>query len=399
MTLGLNKISTIVQNTARQAFKIQHWANFNKKYGHLVEKQMSTADFKKQTDALYKQQIKDRKTLFILDVFKCKNIYITNVFGKTSHGAIVKAFGLDFLKGKGRIKQVNVVYNPKEKLVESIKEGLDYIAKSAKKGDVVNFSIGEGIPINELNGITPREFTFNKARKIINTLLPDRNSKQYIKDLKSFVRLSDNDVKVCMSSGNDSDMFDFFSLSRFLTKKPDNINIVGGLNQSGKKIKKFSRDARIVTHWERAVGYFEPIIHKYKILGFALNKVKPADVRSVSIKPLQLEDMRVNMSNKFSGLTLEEAIAKLKRINEHNDTEYQFEKMSNGRYKLKYHYMKKDNNSRMYKATEYLSFGVDENNKLMSIALDWLQDFQQYNIDGTSFASPIRASKILLDPK
>lgn len=398
MTNGLSKISAIAQNVAKQAFKINNKAKFNKKYGHLVINNMPVDAFKKQTDELFKKQIKDRKTLYIVDNFVFKGKGITHWGDLVSHGSIVKSFADFILNGRAHIKTFNIAESSGDFKYKYITEALGNILESAKKGDAVNLSFGSDITNSLLDIINKSNSSFKDVKNILKETYPKTYDSK-IKLLKQIAKLADKDVKINIASSYNANSITVESLSRFLTKKPENINIVA--NNS-----IVCNDKRIITHFEHVESHFEPIIHRYKILGFALNKQKKNGLRSVSLKPGQLSNFyKIKMSNKFSGLTPEQAIAKLERMNKKNNTKYKFTTSEDGKtYSLYYTYLEKeyiDNKSyKVIQKLDNLIFRVDKNNKLLELTTKHFFDIDPGNekkIIGHSYAAPTRAAKRLLE--
>lgn len=401
MASGLSKITTAAQEAAMQALKKQHWAKFNRKYEHLVVNEMPVDDLKKQADELYQQQIKNRKTLLIVDDCVYKNLPLNNLWDKVSHSAIVKSFADSVACGKICIKTINVADSEGRIQPKYVLEGLNTVMK-AKKIDGLNLSFGKNIPLSELRDISKKKFTYNKSKNIIAKFYSKFNQALIAQALKHIVKLSENGIKVSIASGNKIGYFNSYALSNLLTKKAENINIVGALTQSGQKIHRYCCDKRIVTHFEDAQGYFEPVIHKYKILGFALKKQEPNEVRSVSIKPKQLDNFHeINMSNKFSGLTPEKAIARLERINKKNKASYKLIKQRNGLYLLDYSYLQKEydtpNHYKSLKKRGIIYFQLDKNNKLVATTLKKLEKSKSALREGTSYAAPTRIANRLIE--
>lgn len=398
--LGFNKISKILFKPTQQAIKQKNLANFNKKYAHLLVNDISVNDCKKQADSLYREQI-NRKKLFVLDNVLYKKIRINNISNRVAHGHIVKACADLISKGKLQLKTVNLADSTGRILTKYEHEGLDFIQNYAKKGSGINISFGLDIPIFELENISESTFNADKAREILNKMCLDNNNEERLSVFEQVIKLADKGVKLCIAAGNNSHIFAFRSLARLLTKNPENIKVVGASNKSGSKIKMFCNDERIITDWRLGCVSFEPIIHKYKILGFAPKKSKLSEVRSISIKPIHLDNFyQIRISNKFSGLTLEQAIQKLERMNKKNNTEFKFIKNNNGSYSLKYSYYEKDyqNNKdyKLLKKTDVISFEIDQKNKLSSKLLQDIQESTPNLIGGTSFSSPRMAAEFTL---
>lgn len=174
------------------------------------------------------------------------------------------------------------------------------------------------------------------------------------------------------------------------------------MDKYGQELDELCNDKRIVTDWALAEGVFEPIISNdsYKILGWKLNGTHNISIRTKNVDKYH----EIKVSNKFSGLTVQEAKAKIKRLNAQNGTNDKLEKTTDG-YILHCNYINKIPATRNpIDATQFYSFErclkinfkLDKNNKLVSDILTNIKESNPQYLAGTSFSAPIIAVESVL---
>lgn len=166
-----NGLNAAKSNIAK--FSMQNHPEFMKKYGHLLS-DIPTDIFIKQANEKYRAQAIKRPIVAILDskFYQETNLnrsYCHNYY-KTSHGAIVKAFGDTASNGKVRYVNINITDYDGERPDYDIIESIDDVFKMLKKHKKVksvNYSIGDSIKTSLLDKIDPKNFTLNDLKTFL----------------------------------------------------------------------------------------------------------------------------------------------------------------------------------------------------------------------------------------